>query len=43
MIGIYNAAKEAAKEYSTPSNLVNGANIAGFTKVARAMMAQGFV
>jgi len=27
----------------TPGNLVNGANIAGFQKVARAMMAQGIV
>ncbi|MDD5005488.1 MAG: NADP-specific glutamate dehydrogenase [Candidatus Omnitrophica bacterium] len=43
MINIYKSAKEAAKEYGTPGNLVNGANIAGFTKVARAMMAQGLV
>jgi glutamate dehydrogenase (NADP+) len=41
MISIHLAAKEAAAEYNTPGNLVNGANIAGFTKVAKAMLAQG--
>jgi len=43
MENIYKSASEAAKEYGTPDNLVNGANIAGFMKVARAMMAQGLV
>jgi glutamate dehydrogenase (NADP+) len=43
MVNIFNAAKEAADEYGTPGNLINGANIAGFMKVARAMMAQGLV
>jgi glutamate dehydrogenase (NADP+) len=43
MINIHNSAKEAAKEYGTPGNLINGANIAGFLKVANAMMAQGLV
>ncbi|MCP4708826.1 MAG: NADP-specific glutamate dehydrogenase [Planctomycetes bacterium] len=43
MINIHKAAKEASEEYGTPGNLVNGANIAGFLKVARAMMAQGLV
>jgi glutamate dehydrogenase (NADP+) len=43
MVNIYRSAKEAAEEYGTPDNLVNGANIAGFMKVARAMMAQGLV
>jgi glutamate dehydrogenase (NADP+) len=43
MVNIYKNAKETAKEYGTPDNLVNGANIAGFLKVARAMMAQGLV
>ncbi len=43
MVNIYNSAKEAADEYGTPGNLINGANIAGFMKVARAMMAQGLV
>jgi len=41
MINIHQAAKNAAAEYNTPGNLVNGANIAGFVKVARAMIAQG--
>ncbi|MCK4916748.1 MAG: NADP-specific glutamate dehydrogenase [Candidatus Omnitrophica bacterium] len=43
MVNIHKSAKEAAEEYGTPGNLVNGANIAGFMKVARAMMAQGVV
>jgi len=43
MIDIHKSANEAAKEYGTPGNLVNGANIAGFLKIARAMMAQGLV
>ena len=43
MVDAYNASRAAAEEYGTPGNLVNGANIAGFTKVARAMMAQGVV
>jgi glutamate dehydrogenase (NADP+) len=41
MINIHTSAKDAAAEYNTPGNLVNGANIAGFLKVARAMLAQG--
>jgi len=41
MINIHDSAKNAAAEYNTPGNLVNGANIAGFLKVARAMLAQG--
>ena len=41
MINIHATAKEAAAEYNTPGNLVNGANIAGFLKVARVMIAQG--
>jgi glutamate dehydrogenase (NADP+) len=43
MIDIYTAAKNAAEEYGQPGNLVMGANIAGFLKVARAMMAHGVV
>jgi len=43
MVNIFNRASAAAEEYGTPGNLVNGANIAGFLKVARAMMAQGLV
>ena len=41
MANIHAAAKNAAEEYGTPGNLVNGANIAGFEKVARVMMAHG--
>jgi glutamate dehydrogenase (NADP+) len=33
----------ASEEYGTPGNYVNGANIAGFVKVAEAMMDQGVV
>ncbi len=43
MVDIHHSAKAASEEYGTPGNLVNGANIAGFMKVARAMMAQGIV
>lgn len=43
MVNIHNSAKAASEEYGTPGNLVNGANIAGFLKVARAMLAQGVV
>lgn len=43
MVNIHDAAKNAAAEYNTPGNLVNGANIAGFMKVARVMLAQGIV
>jgi len=43
MADIYRKASEAAKEYGLEGNLVAGANIAGFTKVADAMMAQGIV
>ena len=39
----HKAAKEAAEEYGTPGNYVNGANIAGFLKVANAMIDQGLV
>jgi len=43
MVNIHKSTKDASEEYGTPGNLVNGANIAGFMKVARAMMAQGLV
>lgn len=43
MIKIHKNCFETAKEYGTPGNLVNGANIAGFLKVAQAMMDQGLV
>ena len=41
MKSIYKAASEAAKEYGCEWNLVAGANIAGFLKVAEAMKWQG--
>ena len=40
MCNIHQNAAQAAEEYGTPGNLVNGANIAGFKKVASAMIAQ---
>ena len=43
MVKIHKACFETANEYGTPGNLVNGANIAGFLKVANAMMEQGLV
>lgn len=43
MSGIYNNINAAAKEFGMEGNLVAGANIAGFIKVADAMMAQGIV
>ncbi len=41
MINIHNNAMQASKEYGLGYNLVAGANIAGFKKVAEAMIAQG--
>ncbi len=43
MENIFAKVDEAAKEYATPGDYVAGANIAGFLKVADAMMAQGAV
>ncbi len=43
MKGIYDSSVAAAKEYGMEGDLVAGANIAGFLKVADAMMAQGVV
>ncbi|MBI4529467.1 MAG: NADP-specific glutamate dehydrogenase [Deltaproteobacteria bacterium] len=43
MHSIYTAASETAAEYGQPTNLVMGANIAGFVKVADAMIDQGVV
>ncbi len=40
---IHKNCSEAAEEYGCPGNLVIGANIAGFVKVANAMLAQGLV
>ena len=41
MQNIYHDANRAAETYGHPGNLVFGANIAGFLKVADAMLAQG--
>ncbi|MEI7485188.1 MAG: NADP-specific glutamate dehydrogenase [Ignavibacteriota bacterium] len=43
MKSIHSAAFETAKAYGTPGNYVNGANIAGFIKVADSMIDQGLV
>ncbi|MGN0521747.1 MAG: NADP-specific glutamate dehydrogenase [Eubacterium sp.] len=43
MINIYYHMKEACEKYNAVDNFVVGANIAGFMKVADAMMAQGIV
>ena len=43
MVNIHKNAAQAAEEYGHPGNLVVGANIAGFMKVATAMMAHGVV
>lgn len=41
MTGIYQKVSEAAEKYGMKDNFVAGANIAGFEKVADAMLAQG--
>lgn len=41
MVNIYAKAADAAERYGVSGNYVAGANIAGFEKVAEAMMAQG--
>ena len=43
MVNIHRSCQEAAEHYGTPGNYVNGANIAGFIKVADAMLDQGVV
>ncbi|MGB2824557.1 MAG: NADP-specific glutamate dehydrogenase [Phycisphaerae bacterium] len=43
MNAIYDQCMEAAEAYGAKGNLVAGANIAGFLKVAKAMLAQGVV
>ena len=40
---IHEVCYRTAEKYGTPGNYVNGANIAGFLKVANAMMDQGLV
>ena len=43
MVAIHKQCYEAAEEYGQPGNLMMGANIAGFVKVADAMLDQGLV
>ena len=43
MVNIYKNASKAAAEYGVKDNLVAGANIAGFVKVAEAMKAHGVI
>ncbi|MBC8425415.1 NADP-specific glutamate dehydrogenase [bacterium] len=43
MKSIHDASFETAKEFGTPGNYVNGANISGFLKVADTMLDQGAV
>jgi glutamate dehydrogenase (NADP+) len=43
MKSIHQACVQASARFGTPGNYVNGANIAGFIKVADAMMDQGLV
>ena len=43
MVNIFHAADDAACEYGVEGDYVAGANIAGFKKLADAMLAQGIV
>jgi len=43
MVAIHKQCREAAQEYGQPGNLAMGANIAGFVKVADAMLDHGLV
>ncbi len=43
MADIYARSRDTAREYDEPGNLVLGANIAGFIRVADAMIEQGLV
>jgi glutamate dehydrogenase (NADP+) len=43
MVNIHNTCYETAEEFGAPGNYVVGANIAGFLKVARAMLAHGVI
>jgi glutamate dehydrogenase (NADP+) len=43
MKNIHSVCLDKAEKYGTPGNYVNGANIAGFLKVADAMLDQGLV
>jgi glutamate dehydrogenase (NADP+) len=43
MKSIHKSCVDASEKYGTPGNYVNGANIAGFIKVANSMMDQGLI
>lgn len=43
MLNIYQNCRDTAERYGKKDNLMMGANIAGFAKVAKAMLAQGLV
>ncbi len=43
MINIFNSCKESAEKYGCAGNYVAGANLAAFSKLAEAMVAQGIV
>ncbi len=43
MKSIHSACRETAERFGTPGNYVNGANIAGFLKIADSMLDQGLV
>lgn len=43
MVNIFNSCKESAEKYNLGNNYVYGANIAAFSKLAKAMKAQGIV
>ncbi|GAB4175253.1 MAG: NADP-specific glutamate dehydrogenase [Calditrichia bacterium] len=43
MVNIHKTCYDTAEEYGTPGNLMNGANIAGFLKVANSMLDQGII
>ena len=43
MLRVHEQCRDTAEEYGEPGNYVHGANIAGFCKVADAMLAQGVI
>ena len=43
MVNIFKSTQDACEKYSLGTNYVAGANIAAFTKLAKAMIAQGIV
>ena len=43
MVNIFHNIDDAAKEYGRPNNFILGANVAGFRRVAKAMLAQGVI